>query len=164
MFNPNDDSGLEITLYQYQPCPFCGKVRAFLDFYGLSYNIVEVNPVTKKQLYWSAYKKVPTIIAKIKEGHQVALLLLLLLIIIVISMIFFVTPQQLNDSTVIISCLSSYLMRKDQGLLNTVKCYPKVDYIDDNGTIKSEIMNSYFLMIGDINEDNPHALTKEAIV
>ena len=79
-------------------------------------------------------------------------------------MIFFVTPQQLNDSTVIISCLSSYLMRKDQGLLNTVKCYPKVDYIDDNGTIKSEIMNSYFLMIGDINEDNPHALTKEAIV
>lgn len=26
-------SELEVVLYQYQPCPFCNKVRAFLDFH-----------------------------------------------------------------------------------------------------------------------------------
>ena len=70
--NPEDRSGLELTLFQYQPCPFCKKVRAFLDYSGLSYRIVEVNPVTKKQLGWSSYKKVPVVVAKVKEGHQVS--------------------------------------------------------------------------------------------
>uniref|UniRef100_A0A183GLY0 GST N-terminal domain-containing protein n=1 Tax=Heligmosomoides polygyrus TaxID=6339 RepID=A0A183GLY0_HELPZ len=50
---------LNLRLYQYQSCPFCSKVRAFLEFYGFSYEIVEVNPVTKSQLSFSRdYKKV----------------------------------------------------------------------------------------------------------
>lgn len=52
-------------------CPFCKKVRAFLDFSGLTYDVVEVNPVTKKQLGWSTYKKVPIVMVKVKEGYQV---------------------------------------------------------------------------------------------
>ena len=54
-------------------CPFCKKVRAFLDFSGLSYDVVEVNPVTKQQCSWSAYKKVPIVVVKVKEGYQVYL-------------------------------------------------------------------------------------------
>jgi microsomal prostaglandin-E synthase 2 len=27
---------LDVVLYQYQPCPFCNKVRAFLDFHKVS--------------------------------------------------------------------------------------------------------------------------------
>jgi microsomal prostaglandin-E synthase 2 len=69
--NPNDTSNLKLTLFQYEPCPFCQKVRAFLDFSGLSYDIVEVHPVTKKELGWSPYKKVPIVILQIKEGYQV---------------------------------------------------------------------------------------------
>ena len=69
--NPNDNSNLKLTLFQYEPCPFCQKVRAFLDFSGLSYDIVEVHPVTKKELGWSPYKKVPIVILQIKEGYQV---------------------------------------------------------------------------------------------
>ena len=34
-----------------------------LDYYGISYNVVEVNSVTKKQLKWSDYKKVPIVVA-----------------------------------------------------------------------------------------------------
>lgn len=48
-----------MTLYQYKTCPFCSKVRAFLDFHGLPYDIVEVNPVMRKEIKWSTYRKVP---------------------------------------------------------------------------------------------------------
>ena len=57
-----DDTGLKLTLYQYQTCPFCCKVRAFLDYYGFAYDIVEVNSVTRKQIKWSDYKKVPILV------------------------------------------------------------------------------------------------------
>ncbi|MEQ2184124.1 hypothetical protein GOODEAATRI_004739 [Goodea atripinnis] len=49
----------KMTLYQYKTCPFCSKVRAFLDFYGLPYEIVEVNPVMRQEIKWSSYRKVP---------------------------------------------------------------------------------------------------------
>lgn len=48
--NPNDHTGLKITLFQYQPCPFCCKTRALLDYYGLSYDVIEVNSVTRTQV------------------------------------------------------------------------------------------------------------------
>lgn len=46
----NDTSGLKVTLFQYQTCPFCCKTRAFLDFFGINYNVIEVNSVTRKQV------------------------------------------------------------------------------------------------------------------
>lgn len=50
----------EITLYQYQVCPFCCKVRAFLDYHRVPYRVVEVNPITKGELHFSPdYRKVP---------------------------------------------------------------------------------------------------------
>lgn len=48
-----------MTLYQYKTCPFCSKVRAFLDYHGLPYEVVEVNPVMRKEIKWSVYRKVP---------------------------------------------------------------------------------------------------------
>lgn len=51
--------GLKLTLYQYKTCPFCSKVRAFLDYHRLPYEIVEVNPVMRKEIKWSTYRKVP---------------------------------------------------------------------------------------------------------
>ena len=68
-----DDTGLKLTLYQYQTCPFCCKVRAFLDYYGFAYNVVEVNSVTRKQTKWSDYKKVPILVCEAvgKDGFLV---------------------------------------------------------------------------------------------
>lgn len=34
---------------------------AFLDYYNIPYKVVEVNPISKKELKWSDYKKVPVL-------------------------------------------------------------------------------------------------------
>lgn len=65
--------GLKLTLYQYKTCPFCSKVRAFLDYHGLPYEIVEVNPVMRKELKWSVYRKVPILMV---DGEVVRLSIL----------------------------------------------------------------------------------------
>lgn len=40
--NPKDNHNLDLVLFQYQTCPFCCKVRAFLDGNQFSYSVVEV--------------------------------------------------------------------------------------------------------------------------
>jgi microsomal prostaglandin-E synthase 2 len=58
--------GLRITLYQYKICPFCCKVKAVLDYYKIPYETMDVNPLTKAEIKFSAdYRKVP--IARIGE-------------------------------------------------------------------------------------------------
>lgn len=57
----------EVVLYQYEACPFCNKVKAFLDYYDIPYKIVEVNPISKKEIKWSDYKKVPILVV---DGEQ----------------------------------------------------------------------------------------------
>lgn len=57
----------EIVLYQYEACPFCNKVKAFLDYYDIPYKVVEVNPISKKEIKWSDYKKVPILTV---DGEQ----------------------------------------------------------------------------------------------
>lgn len=41
--NPKDKHNLDLVLFQYQTCPFCCKVRTFLDGAGFSYSVVEVS-------------------------------------------------------------------------------------------------------------------------
>lgn len=51
-----------ITIYQYQICPFCNRVKALLDYINIPYRIIEVNPLTKyelKQYKKQKYQKVP---------------------------------------------------------------------------------------------------------
>ncbi|XP_050508455.1 prostaglandin E synthase 2 [Diabrotica virgifera virgifera] len=119
------DMGLELTLYQYQTCPFCCKVRAFLDYYGISYNLIEVDPVLRQAIKWSPYRKVPILVVKTDDGYQ-----------------------PLIDSTMIVSALASYLFEDNKkDLPEIVKCFPNVSYVDDDGLKKNEIMNRYFIML-----------------
>jgi microsomal prostaglandin-E synthase 2 len=39
-----------VTLFQFELCPFCHKVRAGLELKGIPFRKVEVNPMTKKEL------------------------------------------------------------------------------------------------------------------
>ncbi|CAA0841133.1 Glutathione S-transferase family protein [Striga hermonthica] len=57
----------EVVLYQYEACPFCNKVKAFLDYYDIAYKVVEVNPISKNEIKWSDYKKVPILMV---DGEQ----------------------------------------------------------------------------------------------
>ena len=62
---------LKVKLYQYENCPFCCKVRAFLDYYGIEYEKIEVNPLLRKEIKFSEYRKVPIVI--VNESQQVKL-------------------------------------------------------------------------------------------
>ncbi len=58
-----------LTLYQFEACPFCWKVKAALDYKGLDYELVEVNPLNKKELSFSPeYRKVPILVT---DEHQI---------------------------------------------------------------------------------------------
>lgn len=53
-----------VTLYQFELCPYCHKVRAGLELKGVPYRKIEVNPMTKKELPAlpaGAPKKVPVL-------------------------------------------------------------------------------------------------------
>jgi len=48
---------------------------AFLDYYDIPYKVVEVNPISKKEIKWSDYKKVPILTVDGEQlvnssGHQ----------------------------------------------------------------------------------------------
>ena len=52
-----------LTLYQYRTCPFCSKTRAFLDYHGIQYKLVEVNPVFRREIKFTSQRKLPFIIS-----------------------------------------------------------------------------------------------------
>ena len=60
--NAASEGSNAITLYQYQTCPFCCKTRAFLDYHGVQYNVMEVSPVSRREIKFSKYKAVPFIV------------------------------------------------------------------------------------------------------
>lgn len=64
-----------MKLYQYQVCPFCCKVRSVLDYEKIPYDIIEVNPLNKREIQFSSdYKKVPILIdddKKIVESNDI---------------------------------------------------------------------------------------------
>ncbi|KAM9324326.1 prostaglandin E synthase 2 [Gastrophryne carolinensis] len=119
------EGGLQLTLYQYKTCPFCSKVRAFLDYHQLQYNIVEVNPVMRKEIKFSSYRKVPILLAN--ASH----------------------PIQMNDSSVIISAMKSFLISKDKSLEEIVAYYPAIKVTDENGKEVMEYQNRYWLMLNE---------------
>ncbi|XP_077416816.1 prostaglandin E synthase 2 [Vanacampus margaritifer] len=118
---PSPSASPSLTLYQYQTCPFCSKVRAFLDYHGLAYRVVEVNPVMRREIKWSAYRKVPILMV---DEHL-----------------------QLNDSSVIISSLKSYLISKGSSMSDIVNCYPEMKSVNDSGKEVTEYNNKYWLML-----------------
>ena len=131
--NSADTTGLKLTLFQYQTCPFCCKARAFLDYFGLNYDVIEVNSVLRKQVKWSTYKKVPILVAELPDGRCL----------------------QLNDSSMITSAMFSYLLDRSRtspsvtgGLIDVVRCYPKVEFMAE-GKRQSDVTNKYFLMMFD---------------
>uniref|UniRef100_A0A8D0BYC1 Prostaglandin E synthase 2 n=1 Tax=Salvator merianae TaxID=96440 RepID=A0A8D0BYC1_SALMN len=116
------NSGLQLTLYQYKTCPFCSKVRAFLDYHGLPYEIVEVNPVMRQEIKFSAYRKVPILVVNTDN------------------------TLQLNDSSVIISAIKSYLVSR-KSLEEIVSYYPAMKAKNDRGKEVIEYGNKYWLML-----------------
>ncbi|MGC8696884.1 MAG: glutathione S-transferase N-terminal domain-containing protein [Halothiobacillus sp.] len=51
-----------LTLYQFESCPFCWKVKALLHFSKIPYTVIEVNPMNSKELEPLGLKKVPVLV------------------------------------------------------------------------------------------------------
>ena len=59
-----------LTLYQYEICPYCAKVKAFLDFFRVPYTTCEVNPLTKSQLGAVDFRQRKVPFAVFRDGNQ----------------------------------------------------------------------------------------------
>ena len=57
------------TMYCFETCPFCFKVKALLGSRGIVYSKVEVDPTFKTQLKWSDWGQVPVFVDV--DGTQV---------------------------------------------------------------------------------------------
>ncbi len=57
------------TMYCFETCPFCFKVKALLGSRGIVYSKVEVDPTFKTQLKWSDWSQVPVFVDV--DGTQV---------------------------------------------------------------------------------------------
>ncbi|XP_072288234.1 prostaglandin E synthase 2 [Pyxicephalus adspersus] len=128
---------LQLTLYQYKTCPFCSKVRVFLDYHQLQHDIVEVNPVMRKEIQFSTYRKVPILLAN--AGCSL----------------------QLNDSSVIISAMKTFLTSKKKKLEEIVSFYPTIKVTDEKGKEVTEYENRYWLMLDEQETQQLYA-SKEA--
>ncbi|XP_072538145.1 prostaglandin E synthase 2 isoform X1 [Salminus brasiliensis] len=120
---PGLETDFKLMLYQYKTCPFCSKVRVFLDYHRIPYEIVEVNPVMRQEIKWSAYKKVPILMVN--------------------------GTVQLNDSSVIISALMTYLISKDMTIPQILACYPEIKAKNESGKDVTEFGNKYWVMVND---------------
>jgi microsomal prostaglandin-E synthase 2 len=56
-----------ITLYQFNACPFCWKVKALLNYAKQSYETVEVSPFGMKEIDFIEHKKVPVL----RDGEEI---------------------------------------------------------------------------------------------
>ncbi|CAK1554101.1 unnamed protein product [Leptosia nina] len=138
VINEADTSNLHLVLFQYRTCPFCCKVRSYLDAKGISYEVVEVDAVLRQAIKWSGYKKVPILLAKVDGGYQ-----------------------QLLDSTAIISVLETYLKDKALHLREIIKYYPATRYVNDSGKEMTDITNKYFVMQNAPTDERRKAIEME---
>ncbi|CAF0824166.1 unnamed protein product [Rotaria sordida] len=118
---PKQNFPFKLTLYQYVTCPYCCKVRAYLNYYRIPYDIVEVNSVMRSETKWSIYKKVPVVVV---EDEQI----------------------QLNDSSMIISSIESYLRMPTKTFKNISKLYQSIIDKDEKGKLSFNYPNKYFLV------------------
>nr|XP_029503685.1 prostaglandin E synthase 2-like isoform X1 [Oncorhynchus nerka] len=118
---------LTFTLYQYKTCPYCSKVRAFLDYYGFPYKVVEVNPVMHTEIKWSSeYQTVPILMV---EGKEIV---------------------QLNNSSVIISAMKTCMIDKERTMSEVVKYFPRLPSTNAWGNEVLEYTNKYWVMLNEI--------------
>ncbi|CAI9718084.1 prostaglandin E synthase 2-like [Octopus vulgaris] len=128
--------GVKLTLFQYQTCPFCCKVRAMLDYRGYSYDVVEVNSIWRTQIKWSKYKKVPILVCEgIGEDDYL----------------------QINDSSVVMSLFESHLWDNSQSIEKLLTYFPAIESKDTRGKTVYDFPNKYFIMF---QEGTPYANDK----
>ncbi|OQV15603.1 Prostaglandin E synthase 2 [Hypsibius exemplaris] len=124
-----DKQDFHVTLFQYQTCPFCSKVRAYMDYYGLGYDVVEVNPLFRSETKFSTYRKIPFVLYNDhKELRKRELLL--------------------PDSSLIVSLFQTARLQSKSDksdVKNLLQFYPEHTVTTD-GKEKKDFANKYYVM------------------
>lgn len=105
----------------FSSSPFCCKVRAFLNYNRIPYDIVEVNSVWHTETKWSLYDRVPIVVV---ENERI----------------------QLNDSSLIISAIESYLREPTNSFKNMMKLYQSIVEKDSKGYLSFTYPNRYSIV------------------
>ena len=116
MFSPIFD--FDFDLVCFFSSPFCCKVRAFLNYNRIPYDIVEVNSVLHTETKWSFYDRVPIVVV---ENESL----------------------QLNDSSLIVSAIESYLREPTKTFKNIMKLYQSIVEKDPKGKLNFSYPNRY---------------------
>ena len=98
-----------------------------MNYNRIPYDIVEVNSVMRRETKWSLYKKVPILVL---ENEQI----------------------QLNDSSMIISAIESYLRMPTKIFKNVSQLYQPAIEKDEKGKLVFNYPNKYFLVEPLVNE------------
>ena len=157
---------VKLILYQYATCPFCCKVRAYLDYFGYNYEIVEVNSILRKELKWSNYRKVPILAVqtpvscdlKTKEMNYDTNFIVSFAINIRINFNLHFFCKQINDSSVIISALETFRLHPTVPLKEIVSFYDGVESKDSRGKPVYDFPNKYFIMLQNKRVDSTVAM------
>ena len=132
-----------MVLYQYQACPFCCKTRAFLDYYDVSYQTVEVNPLFRREMKFSTYRKVPFVIA---GDVQVRKNVLKAASVVDWTRLL---SFEVNDSSLVISILRTCMVASCS-VKEALDNYHEVQVTDEDGKELTEVANKYYVMYGDM--------------
>jgi len=62
----------KLTLFQYEICPFCSKIKGILDFNRIPYKTVEVNPMTKTELIGVDFRQRKVPFAIFPDGSRIS--------------------------------------------------------------------------------------------
>lgn len=132
---------LQIKLYQYPTCPFCCKARSFLKLHGIPFEMIEVHPLFKSEIQFSSYKMLPIVTVVDENGDTL----------------------QINDSSVIISALSSFIVNEASSLSEILEHYPTVVETDDKGKKTKTIVNRHNIRhdITTLSDDSKSKLAEE---
>ena len=82
-------------------------ISAFLDYHDIPYKVVEVNPLSKKEIKWSDYKKVPILTVdgeQLVDSSSYTLLLFCPFYITVVANPMFFFPYGLNNEFLLHFC------------------------------------------------------------
>lgn len=107
--------------------PFCCKVRAYLNYNRIPYNIVEINSIMNTQTKWSLYDRVPIVVI---ENEQI----------------------QLNDSSLIISAIESYIRQPTKTFKSIMKLYQTIVQKDEKGNLSFSYPNRHFIVEPPVND------------
>ncbi|CAF0829237.1 unnamed protein product [Didymodactylos carnosus] len=118
--SPLKEFPYKLTLYQYITCPFCCKIRAYLNYNRIPYDVVEVSSVLGREVKWSNYQKVPIVVV---ENEQI----------------------QLNDSNLIMSAIESYFRIPTKTFKDIARLYQPVIEQDKGGNVAFNYPSKYFL-------------------